>query len=132
MAQKQKEKYEVPLKGEEKILAALSHLAIFFLPIILPLLIWLYQEKQKDFSEYVLFQSKQALLYQLGLIVLGFGIGVFVTIFSYFLVGPLFLPTFILLFFLAMLYGAYGGVQCLLGKDFQYFYLGAKIKELRL
>ncbi len=124
--------YHLPQKGDEKLLAAVSHFAVFFLPVLLPFIIWYLEDRKDSVSEYVLFQSKQALLYQLFLIVVLLGLGVFVLIFSYFLVGLLFLPTFVGLYFLALGYAAYGGLQCLMGKDFRYYFIGEKVRELRI
>ncbi len=121
-----------PIKGEEKLLAAIAHFSIFFLPIILPLIIWLFERNKDDFSEFVLFQAKQAILYQIAVWVLFFGLGLFLFIFSYLLVGLLFLPTLLVLYFLTLGYAAYGGIQCLLGENFQYLFLGEKLRELRI
>ncbi len=124
--------YNLPQKGNEKLLAAIAHFAVFFLPVLLPFVIWYLEEHKENFSEYVLFQSKQALLYQLFIIVVLFGLGVFLMVFSYFLVGLLFLPTFVGLLFLAFGYAAYGGLQCLMGKNFRYYFIGEKVQELRI
>ncbi len=122
----------VPIRGDEKLLAAVAHFSVFFLPIFLPLIIWLLERSKSDFSEYILFQAKQALLYQIAVWLTFFGFGLFGFIFSYLLVGFLFLPTFLALYFLALGYGAYGGIQCLMGEDFHYIFLGEKLRELRI
>ncbi len=122
----------VPIRGDEKLLAAVSHFAIFFLPILLPLVVWLLERNKEDFSEYVLFQSKQALIYQIAVWLTFFGVGLFAFIFTYLLVGMLFLPTFLLLYVLALGYGAYAGIQCLQGEAFQYYFIGEKLRELRI
>ncbi len=122
----------VPIRGDEKLLAAVAHFAIFFLPILLPLVIWLMERNKTDFSEYVLFQSKQALIYQIAVWLTFFGIGLFAFIFTYLLVGMLFLPTFLMLYVLALGYGAYAGVQCLQGEAFHYYFIGEKLRELRI
>ncbi len=122
----------MPIRGDEKLLAAVAHFAIFFLPIVLPLVIWLIERNKTDFSEYVLFQSKQALIYQIAVWITFFGIGLFAFIFTYLLVGMLFLPTFLVLYVLALGYGAYAGVQCLQGEAFYYYFIGEKLRELRI
>ena len=122
----------VPIRGDEKLLAAVSHFAIFFIPIVLPLIIWLLERNKQNFSEYVLFQSKQALIYQIAVWLTFFGVGLVGFIFTYLLVGMLFLPTFLLLYILALGYGAYAGIQCLQGEAFQYYFIGEKLRELRI
>lgn len=60
---------------DERIMAALSHLAIVlpFMGVIAPTVIWV---TQKDKSRFVAFQALQALVYQLVLIVAGFIVGI--------------------------------------------------------
>lgn len=123
---------ELLVKGDEKLLGAVCHFSIFFLPIVLPLIVWLIEKDKKDFSPFVVFQAKQALLYQLTVFVLFIGIGLFGLGLSYLLFGLLFLPAYLIVYLMALIYAAYGGIQCLLGVDFQYFYLGEKIHEWRI
>src|SRR5215469_9913972 len=63
--------------ANEKIFAGVAHLSIFFLPIVLPLVIWL---AQKDRLTYASEQGKQAfwfhILYPLAFFVLFIGLGV--------------------------------------------------------
>jgi uncharacterized Tic20 family protein len=63
--------------ANEKIFAGVAHLSIFFLPIVLPLVIWL---AQKDRLPYASEQGKQAfwfhILYPLAFFVLLVGIGI--------------------------------------------------------
>jgi len=123
---------EYLVKGDEKLLGAVCHLSIFFLPIILPLIIWLLERQKKDFSPYVVFQAKQALIYQILVFITFLSVGLFGLVISIFLVGFLFVPAFIILYLMALLYAAYGGIKCLMGEDFHYYFIGEKIHELRI
>lgn len=122
----------LPVKGEEKFLGAVAHLALFFLPVLVPLAIYLLERNKADFSEFILFQAKQAVLYQI-LALVAFGeIGLLLWLGSRWLVGDFFTPAFFGLLLLALGYALFAAWQCMQGRDFHYFWLGDLIRELRL
>jgi uncharacterized Tic20 family protein len=124
----------------EHIMAALSHATalIPMMGVIAPIIIWV---TQKDKSEYVSFQSLQAIIYQFLMIITYFiGIGCYflsmpVMFIFMFLgmenfpeVGAIF-PVFIMIVIFGgggifILYGLIATVMTFLGKDFRYILIG--------
>ncbi|NIU01244.1 MAG: DUF4870 domain-containing protein [Nitrosopumilaceae archaeon] len=117
------------LSSDEKLLAALCHLSLFFLPIIIPLVLWLREKNQSTPSTFVIVQARQSLVYQIIFMVVLVGVGLFVILLSILLVGYLFVPAYLILLFSGVLYAAYAGYQSFLGYDFRYYYLGDKLEE---
>ena len=128
----------LPGRAADTTLAAVSHFAIafgffgigFLLSIAISLFIWLYSKR----SPYVEFQSSQAGRYQC--FVLVFNV-LYVAMLGVLLalgfwnqaswVGLLFLGLVIvglLWFVFSILYGVWGGILVLMGKDFRYPYFG--------
>jgi len=119
---------------DENLMAALAHAGIVLGGTWVALIIWLLQ---KDKSDYVDFQAKQALLYQIGIyvlgVILGISLGIFHIIFGLltigigFLFGLLLWPLAGLLGLTAIIYGLYGAYETLNGKEFKYYWLGDKL-----
>lgn len=138
---------------DERVMAGISHISalIPMMGLFAPIIIWV---TQKDKSEYVAFQSLQALAYQLFMIVAYF-IGMGCYMFSFFgmfftipfmpaegsadPVSPLaFIPMFFpflvmgVLFvfgFVLIAYGIVGAVQAFQGKPFRYLLVGKWVER---
>jgi uncharacterized Tic20 family protein len=134
---------------DERVLAALSHISVL-LPLIgvmSPILIWV---TQKEKSRYVAFQSLQALVYQLCIIITYFiGMACYAcSFFSVFFgssselsqyIGPsseylFFIPfIFIGIIFLGgfiyIIYGIIGAIITFQGKPFRYFIIGKRVER---
>ncbi|RMH93463.1 MAG: DUF4870 domain-containing protein [Calditrichaeota bacterium] len=106
--------------GDERLLAACSHLAIFFAPVVLPLGLWLWERHKENGSSYLIFQARQALVYQLLFVTVILGLGAMAVALSVWLLGTIFLPAYFMLLAAAMVYGAYAGYQCFRGMEFRY------------
>lgn len=65
--------------SDERLIAAIVHLSIFFLPIVLPLVVWVI-EKDKTSKQWLAEQCKQALVYQGVLTVAGTVLGIVASI----------------------------------------------------
>ncbi len=136
---------------EERIMAALSHIAVLlpFMGILAPIIIWV---TQKDKSKYVGFQALQALVYQIGIILVWFmgGICYMVGIFGSFIFfipamenepaneALLMLPMLLPMLFMALLglawlaimaYGIIAMIQSLRGKAFRYIVIGNRLEQ---
>jgi uncharacterized protein len=134
---------------DERVLAALSHISVL-LPLIgvmSPILIWV---TQKEKSRYVAFQSLQALVYQLCMIIT-YIVGMACYACSFFSVffgssyelsqymGPsseyLFFIPFIfigIIFiggFIYVIYGIIGAIITFQGKPFRYFIIGKRVER---
>jgi uncharacterized Tic20 family protein len=137
---------------DERITAALSHVSAI-LPIwglIVPIIIW---ATQREKSAYVRFQSLQALVFQVLMVlaaIVGWGgyILSFLGVFAFISfstpsrgdeVPPLFLVSFFIPFcilgmmliggFALILYSLIGSVMTLQGKDFHYFIIGSRLER---
>ena len=140
---------------DERIMAGLSHISIIIpmAGLVAPIVIWV---TQKDKSEYVAFQSLQALAYQISLILLYmigwacYGVsffGMFLTIpfmppegsteapspfFFVFMFLPFIIMGLIFLVFIALgFYGVIGGVLCFKGQPFRYSVIGKMVERFR-
>lgn len=138
---------------DERVMAGISHISalIPMMGLFAPIIIWV---TQKDKSEYVAFQSLQALAYQLSMIVayfIGMGcymfsfFGMFVAIpmlpqdgspdpVSPFAFIPMFLPFIVMgvlfLFgFILIAYAIIGAVQAFQGKPFRYLLIGGWVER---
>ncbi|MCK4491762.1 MAG: DUF4870 domain-containing protein [Candidatus Altiarchaeales archaeon] len=114
-------------KDDNNLMSAVSHLGIISGPVSIPLVVWLLQ---KDKSEYVNFQAKQALMYQLLIwgasilimilsyifIIVTFGIGVIV-------VYPVYI-VLLLVWVILALYAFYAAYKCYQGDEFRYVVIG--------
>jgi uncharacterized Tic20 family protein len=133
---------------DDRIMAAIAHVTAMLpmMGILAPIVIWV---TQKEKSHFVSFQSLQALVYQLFMIlvwVIGMivyfasfiiiiplsnsftisssAFGQLLVIIPFLLIGIVFLVEFIM-----MVYGVEGAVRVLQGKDFRYALLGERLKR---
>jgi uncharacterized Tic20 family protein len=138
---------------DARVMAGISHISalIPMMGLFAPIIIWV---TQKDKSEYVAFQSLQALAYQLAMIVgyiiwMGcYMVSIFGTVFTMAIVAPessaeasnslamgfaflpfLFMCVFFLLGFLMIVYGVVGAVQAFQGKPFRYLLIGRWVER---
>jgi len=107
--------------SDEALMAAIAHAGII-ITIIVPLVIWLIKKEE---SEYVGFQAKQALVYQIAIIVVGL-----VASIVFFVLGVVTLGLGFILYLLlipaglaATVYALYGAYVCFKGEDFRYVIL---------
>ncbi len=134
---------------DERVLAALSHVSVLLpmIGILAPILIWV---TQREKSRYTAFQSLQAIVFQLVLILIYFA-GFACYLGSFFLVflstgilggfrvsgaaGLLFLFPFgvillmLVVMFLMAIYGLVGAVMTFQGKDFRYALIGQWVER---
>jgi uncharacterized Tic20 family protein len=96
------------LKEDEKAMAGLAHIAILFLAIILPLILWLMEKDKPNRSKYYIFQLKQALFWQIGYIVS------FCTCVGW---------------IVFLVFGIIAAVKCFQGEPYEYPVIGAWAKE---
>ena len=140
---------------DERIMAGLSHISIVIpmAGLVAPIVIWV---TQKDKSDYIAFQSLQALAYQISLIlmyIIGWAcyalsfFGMFLaipfapaegsaeaaaTIFVVATIFPFIIFGLIFLVFIALgIYGLIGGVMTLQGKPFRYLIIGKMVEKFR-
>lgn len=107
---------------EERFLAAVAHLCIapVISAVVGPLVIWVTERGNANWSDYVMHNAKQALVYQ----------GLIATIVAVLLLtGVLKVLGFILAFF-AVIYGIAAALDTYAGHKFEYFWIGKFIKEL--
>jgi uncharacterized Tic20 family protein len=138
---------------DERVMAALANVSAIlpFMGVIAPIIIWV---TQKDKSQFVAFQSLQALVYQLTMIVAWMvGMGCYMC--SFFLTfltipfsstnqispsnDPLIFLTFFFPFlifggiflggFLFIIYGVVGAVMTIQGKPFRYVIIGRRVES---
>jgi uncharacterized Tic20 family protein len=138
---------------DERVLAALSHVSVLLplVGVIAPIVIWV---TQREKSKYVAFQSLQAMVYQLTIIVgwilswgcymcsfLGIFAGMFlgaatettgsgetIAIISS-LLPLLVIGVIMLLGFILMIYGVVGAVMAFQGKPFRYIIIGERVER---
>ena len=118
----------------ERLLAALSHLFILIphFGFVAPTIIWITQIKQKDKSQYIAFQSFQALTYQLFVFavwLIGNACSISsVFIFNTYLLFPIMGINLIgKYFFIA--YGIFGAIMTFQGKSFHYWIIGNQVER---
>ena len=138
---------------DERVMAALSHVAALLpmIGVIVPIVIW---ATQKEKSQYVAFQSLQAVAYQLSMIAAWFvGMGCYMlSFFGTFLflplasatgnsenINPLFGLGFMVPFlvfglifiggFFFVIYGVVGTVMTFQGKPFRYMLIGKRVEK---
>jgi len=135
---------------DERVMAALSHISALLpmIGVIAPIVIW---ATQKEKSQYVAFQSLQAVAYQLSMIAAWFiGMGCYMLSFfgTFFALpfsdasqsaSPLFAIGFIIPFlvfgaifiggFFFVIYGVVGTVMAFQGKPFRYAIIGKRIER---
>ncbi len=124
------------MTSEDKLLAGVAHLGILFsgIGIIIPLAIYLIQQGR---SSFVVRHARQALGYQVVVLLLSFLLGI---VFAGGIVGGMAYRRFALgagpfgiygLINLAfLLYGIAGGIQGFLGREFKYIWIGDFIERL--
>jgi uncharacterized Tic20 family protein len=143
---------------EERIMAALSHIAVLlpFMGTVIPIVIWV---TQKEKSRYVGFQALQATVLQLALLLIWFaGMACYMATFflSFFgtilmssassssqgTYGPetglaslaFIIPVLVMVlmgigFIVFEIYGIVGAIQCLRGKAFRYVIIGDRVER---
>lgn len=138
---------------DEGVMAGISHISALvpMIGLFAPIIVWV---TQKDKSEYVAFQSLQALAYQLAMIVgyiiwMGcYMVSIFGTVFTMTIIAPegspespnplamglaflpiLFMCVFFLLGFLMIVYAVIGAVQAFQGKPFRYLLIGRWVER---
>lgn len=79
----------ITITSDDKLFALLSHLSMFFLPVILPFVFILIK---KDQSSFIYHHAKQALFWQLIYIVGMVVVGVVGSIFCFLILATIFLP----------------------------------------
>jgi uncharacterized protein len=133
---------------DDRIMAAIAHVTAMLplMGIFAPIIVWV---TQKDKSNFVAFQSLQALVYQLFMILV-WVIGIIIYFVSFVIIVPLsnsftvsvspigrllFVIPFLviglvfLIEFILMVYGVEGAVRVLQGRDFRYALLGERLKH---
>jgi len=106
---------------DDLLLASIAHIGGLFIPVVVPLLIWVTAKRS---SRYRILQAKQATVYQLTVVAVVLALMAASTLLS-----PLVClgaPTFIFALvvgFGAVVYGFYGGYQAYLGRPFSYRYV---------
>ncbi len=118
---------QTPPQNERQI-AGISHLFVLipYLGFLAPYIIW---AKYKNSSEYIAFQSLQALVYQLiALIVWLIGVVLYyaLPIFGIWLIAP---TINLLVRFTIAAYGIFGAVMAFQGKPFRYWFIGDRIER---
>ena len=91
-------------------------LSINFLPFLGPLIIWLVK---KDESEFVDDQGREALNFQLTILVVNLGLGVLVGV-SCMMLLPLVAPLFIVVFILKIVFGVIAAIKANDGELYRY------------
>ncbi|ODS42905.1 MAG: hypothetical protein MSIBF_06475 [Candidatus Altiarchaeales archaeon IMC4] len=118
-----------PPNADEKLMAAISHAGIIIGGILVALIVWLVQ---KDKSKYVGFQAKQALVYQLVVLVgegilgvvvfvlgvLTFGIGFFILV-----------PLLVIIGLGTLVYGLYAAYKTYSGEEFRYWIIADVLEK---
>ncbi|MBD3262099.1 MAG: DUF4870 domain-containing protein [Candidatus Altiarchaeales archaeon] len=120
MSEKNTKNEKKPNLKDENMLAALAHVSALFLPVLVPLVIWLLH---KDKSGYVQYQSKQALVFQVASWAAVSILSVVATVLSFFCIGVLLWPILIAIGFGAALYSIYACWETLNGRPFSYAYV---------
>lgn len=115
--------------ADEKLMAAISHAGIIIGGILVALIVWLVQ---KDKSKYVDFQAKQALVYQLVVLVgesilgvVGFVLGVLTFGIGFFIL----VPVLIIIGLGTLVYGLYAAYKTYLGEDFRYWVIADMLEK---
>jgi len=118
----------------ERLLSAFSHVSILIprIGFLVPIIIWIIQTKQKSRSHYLTFQSLQALIYQMIIMIIGF-----IDYWSIF-----FIPTSVfvanidrmvtiglIVNFILITYGIIGAVLTFQGKSFSYWIIGKQVER---
>lgn len=138
---------------DERVMAALSHVSVLLplMGVIAPIVIWV---TQKEKSRHVAFQSLQALIYQLAMIIAWFlGMGCYMcSVFGMFiplsvsestgnvgategvLIATMFFPFIVmgglfLLGFAFVVYGVIGAILVFQGKPFRYAVIGKRVER---
>ncbi|MDH7578683.1 MAG: DUF4870 domain-containing protein [Bacillota bacterium] len=123
------------MTSDEKILAGVTHLGVLLsgVGIVVPLVIYLFQQGR---SSFVMRHAKQALGYQVVVLLLSFLLGI---IFTGGMMGGLMYGRFIslgsfgvygLITLAFILYGIAGGIQGFLGREFKYIWIGDFIERI--
>lgn len=119
------------LTRKERLIAGVSHLFILipFLGFLVPCIIWINNE---DSSEYIAFQSLQALIYQvIALLIWLIGVVLFDALRNtqiWFVVLTILIINWVSRFMLVV-YGTTGAVMAFLGTSFHYWFIGDKIEH---
>ena len=118
----------------ERLLSAFSHVSILIprIGFLVPIIIWIMQANQKNKSQYLTFQSLQALMYQVIIIIIGF-IGSIFSMLSVFIANTyLIFPMMIIgsiTKFILIAYGIVGAIMTFQGKPFSYWIIGNQVER---
>ncbi len=118
--------------SDERLLAMVCHAGLFFAPVLAAGIVWLWERTKDQPSQYIIEQSRQAVMYQTIFMMIGVGLGGFLALFSYWLVGWTFIPAYTLILFVGSLYAAYAGYQVFKGEEFRYYLPIDKLGEFEL
>lgn len=128
-SEKEKQNNSKSASQDEKIIAAISHASIVFAGIIVPLIIWLIK---KDESEFLDFQAKQALVYQVVVAIAGAILSIVGMLFSVLTLffGMVIVVPLIILFSLGVIiYGLYAAYRVYIGEDFRYPWIADMLEQ---
>ncbi|GEM_PF-6510120 len=117
---------------DERLLAMVCHAGLFFAPVIAASIVWLWEQTKDQPSQYIIAQSREAVIYQTIFMVIVVGLGGFLALFSYWLVGWTFIPAYTVILFAGSLYAAYAAYQAFQGTDFRYYLPLDKLGEFEL
>jgi uncharacterized Tic20 family protein len=111
---------------DENLMAAISHGSMILsistlIGVFIPLLIWL---TQRDKSEFVGFQAKQALIYQFIVLIVSAFLGLVGLVLTVVLIGFVILLLTLLFDIAAVVYALYAAYKVYNGVDFRYVWLG--------
>lgn len=118
----------------ERLLSAFSHASILIprIGFLIPIIIWILQANQKNKSQFLTFQSFQALTYQVIIIIIGFIGGIFSTLSVFIANTYLIFPMMIvgsITKFIFIAYGIFGAVITFQGKPFSYWIIGSQVER---
>ena len=118
----------------ERLLSALSHVSILIprIGLLVPVIIWIIQTKQKSKSHYLTFQSLQALIHQAIFMIIGIidYWSIFFIPTSVFVVNIDRMVTISLIInFVIIAYGIIGAILTFQGKPFSYWIIGKQVNR---
>ncbi|MBN8656605.1 MAG: DUF4870 domain-containing protein [Anaerolineae bacterium] len=122
------------LSQSERLLSAFSHVSILIprIGLLVPLIIWIIQAKQKSKSHFLTFQSLQALIYQMLIMLIGF-----IDYWSIFFIPTTVFVAYIdrivtiglIVNFILITYGIIGAILTFQGKSFRYWIIGKQVER---
>ena len=122
------------LSQSKRLLSAFSHVSILIprIGLLVPLIIWIIQAKQKSKSHYLTFQSLQALIYQIIIMIIGFIdywsiFFIFTTVFVAYI--DRIMTIRLIVNFILITYGIIGAILTFQGKPFSYWIIGRQVER---